>query len=610
MSTVTKYTLNGQETQPFREALDVTISAVFGLEPQPTISVDTVTFVDTDKAKNSAKVRGLWEDNPVEGAPFSIGISGEDDAGNPLTIDFPFYLDYTRMKFLSDVETTIGLTKESSLSEFNFRAQGITQRLLEFKELLNAVDFQNAPYVVENRKTLLERINLLFQGFIMLKMIADETHKIINIASDVPNLNPGAIIAASFQIGTTIAAVVVQFIALKNLLEQIQVAFFPIVLYHSAIKPATFLRKAVQFMGYDDVEFGTLTDIMDELTWLGSKNNQKGIPANSPNPNSGILQPKDVGYNLFDAKELNKEQFRCREAVIDNVYHLRPEKDPFWVNASSYVMPSVLIEQTFASNGTIRPNYEDLNSSTIIQYATDDSDLWTLNDLADEEDELTTGKIIAVTTVEPIVVGDQRKVLLKGSKNINIPYALAVRKDEVDDLFDLFTNLIVEFGEVREEIEVIIDSFLDASAPVLEAIIPDVLNRTGALKVENDFFSVPKMMLLTDNSQGNPRIREDFADIIGAKALYQDFHSYDSFIEGQRNPDDPNETAAKLIHEDVRIPFGLADFDNIQNNGYFTTDTGKIGKFDKVDWNVRGDFAITTFWIYDNWMSNIEENIA
>ena len=43
-----------------------------------------------------------------------------------------------------------------------------------------------------------------------------------------------------------------------------------------------------------------------------------------------------------------------------------------------------------------------------------------------------------MTTVTPIVVNDERKVLLQGSKNINIPYALCVRKDVLDDLLDIF----------------------------------------------------------------------------------------------------------------------------------------------------------------------------
>lgn len=605
MSTVIKYLLDGQEIQPFRGALDLVVSAVFGLEPGATVSIPELPFVDIDNSKNSQLVRQKQQDNPVEGVPFALNISN-----GLISYDFEFYLDYTKMKLLSDVETVTGAIAQNSLEQFNFRAQGITQRLMESKGFLNASNFQNVPYVVENRKTLLERIQLLFQAFILVKTLADEIFKLINISADITTLG---VAQAIINLTATLASITVIFLALKNLILEIQESFFPVVLYHSGLKPKTFLEVATAYMGYSAIDFGTLTDVMEKLTILGSKNNQIGFPDNVPPLNSGIFNPSDVGFNLFAMKEQLKNQFRLREAIKDNVYHLRPENDPFWVNPSSYVMPSILIEQTFANNGIIRFNYEDANSSTTIEYATDDSDLHTLDDLVNPQDQNSTGKIISVTTVEPLVVTDQRKVLLKGAKNINIPYTLAVRKDELDDLLDLLSDVIGGFAGIRTLIEDKIgelQTFLNESSPLMAQIIPDFLNRTGAIKMENHFFSVPKMMLLEDNESGNPRIPSNFADIIGAKALYQNYHTWDSFIPGNRNPNNAQETAAKLIHEQVKIPFGIEDFNSILNNPYFSTQDGKTGEFTKIDWNVEGDFAIVDFWVYDNWMTNIEENIS
>ena len=118
--------------------------------------------------------------------------------------------------------------------------------------------------------------------------------------------------------------------------------------------------------------------------------------------------------------------------------HRNEQNDPFWATQSGYQLPPIKVEQIFANNGTIRPNYEDVQSSLIIEYSTDDSDLWTLEDLKDESNPNTTGKIISVKTVEPIVVNDQRKNLLRGSKIVNIPHCLASRKDVLDDLFDYY----------------------------------------------------------------------------------------------------------------------------------------------------------------------------
>ena len=64
------------------------------------------------------------------------------------------------------------------------------------------------------------------------------------------------------------------------------------------------------------------------------------------------------------------------------------------------------------------------------------------------------------------------------------------------------------------------------------------------------------------------------------------------------------------MYEEVKIPFGLQDFNTVLNNAFFTTQSGEVGKFEKIDWNVRGDYAIVTYWVYNSWLINIEENIT
>ena len=244
---------------------------------------------------------------------------------------------------------------------------------------------------------------------------------------------------------------------------------------------------------------------------------------------------------------------------------------------------------------------------------TDDYDKWTIDDLIDEQDPNSTGKIITVVTVDPITVTNQRKVLLKGSRQVEIPYTLAVRNDVLDNLFDIFLGTSDVFNDMKTQITSQIDSLttiLSASVPVMYEFLSGVGVRSGAMKVENHFFSVPKMMLLEDNLQGKPVIPQDFAEKIGTRALYDNYHTWDSFIPLQRNPNDANQTAAKYIYEGVRIPFGIEDFDTIAQNSYFSTENGEIGKFTNIEWNIRGDFATVDYWIYNNWMTTIEESIS
>ena len=253
-------------------------------------------------------------------------------------------------------------------------------------------------------------------------------------------------------------------------------------------------------------------------------------------------------------------------------------------------------------------------SSTVIEYSTDDSDLWSLDDLKDPTNIDSVGKIISVKTVEPIVSNDDRKNVLRGTNLITIPHCIANRKDITDDLLNFFFSISNKYNDLKEQINETIDKWqddLNGQGPVnLLSFIVTVGNRTGSCKIENDYFSVPKQALLVEGGLNLNTIPYNFADVIGAQALLEEWHNWDSFVPGVRNPNNPNDTAAKYVYEQVKIPFGLTDFVTILNNAYFTTSNGEIGKFTKLDWNIRGDYAIADYWIYNNWMTNVEETIS
>lgn len=609
------FKIEGQQTTPFKNPEQLVVNANFGTEPQPSINLGTIDFCDDAENLNSTKIRELIFNDPTKGALFSIGVEG---------YDFDFYFDNPSVVFKSDVVTSINVIKCESLDQFDKRAEGITQRLLAYKGILQGSDFTNIPFIVKNRKTDLEKLQLLQQSFNVLKSIADEVHKILNIASDVPTLGSAA---ALINLTVTIAAIIQLFNQLFELFEQIQETFFPPIKYHIGLKPKTFIEKAVvNYMGYDAVEFGShpapisgipFDELMNQLTWCGSKNQQKGYPsfiATQLNSfRDGVFNPSDNGYYLSQTIDILINQFRLRKAIINNVLHLRPENDPFWSNQSGFVLPDIKTEQIYAENGTISLNFDEVYANTTIDWSTDDTDKWTLDDLIDEEDEDSTGKIISVKTVESTTPTSNKRNVLNQGKSVNIPYALAVRNSPIDDLFDIFGESTQLLDDLKESIKNRLDQFatdLSTSFPQVSIFVESIQNRVGALKIENEFFSVPKQMLLVENSNGFPTIPEDFADKIGAKALMLNYHSWDSFIPGQRNPNNPQQTAAKYNYNGVKIPFGKEDFDTILNNAYFTTVNGKIGKFTRVAWNVMGDYSTVDYWIYENWMKNIEEDIV
>lgn len=603
---VSTYRINGGVTVPFRNAQKLEIEALFGVNGSASASVSDVEFADSTRAQNNTLLRQLQLQKPLEGVPVDIGIV---DGADSITLDF--FTDWNSLKFLAENQLSTGLVKYNSVIGFEQRSKAITFALLEFENILGPLEYQNMPYIIQNRKTVLERVQLVAQGFIVLKSAADEVHKIINIASDITTLG---VVQATINLAVSIAALVLLIARLVALFKLIQESFFPPILYHSGIKPKVFIQKAVEYMGYDGVNFGTLQYNMDRETWCPSKNDEQGIPVDFVNPISGALKPNDKGYNLFDMMDVLDKKYRMRKAIIDNVIHFRPKSDPFWVNSPSLTMPNVLIEQAFTGNGTQRYNYDDLYTSSIVQYATDDSDKWTLQDLADENDPTSKQKIIAGSIVTPNVITDNKRVISKQGRTFDLPQTLCTRKDVLDDLLDIFIGTSQALDDLKQMVTDRFDEFaadLGTLVPGLESFIVSAGGRTGAMKIENHFFSTMKCAFLEDTDIGfgvtSPRIPEDFAEHIGAKALVENWHSYDSLVPGVRNPSDVNDTNAKLISEEVRIHFNLKKFNVLLNNPYFSIPGGGVGEFTRLKWNVEGDYAVADFWVPFNWLTNVQQ---
>ena len=615
------YKLEGQQRQPFKDSKSVELEAIFGLNNIPDLTLEGATFTNNNVSNDRDFIYDKWQDTPLEGINVNVEISDDID-GTQFNYDFDFFTDWNGLELPADNELSVTLRKLDSVVSFDRRAQGVTFASLEAANALGLTDYSNIPYIVENRKTILERIQLLVQAFTQIKLAADEVFKIINIAADITS---AGVVQAILNLTTTITSLILQISQLVNLLQEIALNFFPPVLYHSGIKPAVFLQKGVQHLGYDDVEFGShipaganvsFGEIMQKLHWCPSKNDEQGIPVNTINPVSGALKPADYGYNLSQAFNYFVDYYNCKIGIQDNVVHLRPKSDPFWLQTGGAPVPDVLVESSVLnSNGRIRPNYDEFFSFTVEQYATDDSDYHTLRDLSDENDTGSSQRIISGYTVCANSITNQKRAINEQGIYIDIPHTLCVRKDVIDDLLDTFIQVGALSNQIQQQIKkqfLALASTLTEQFPQLDAFVSTIGGRSGAMRVENHFFSTCKDVYLEDTDTGieiAPRIPANYADIIGANALIEHYQYYNSFVPGIRNPSNPDDTNAKLIYEEVKIHMNIEKFTQILNNPYFNVISGEEGKYHSVKWNVEGDFAIATWWIQNAWMQNVTQNL-
>lgn len=608
MGQLSTYKLEGQPRTPFREAKNIRIQAVFGAENTADLSLDEVTFTNNNDHLDRDFLYSKFLSNPLEGVTCSVGIT-DNITGTPYAFDFDFFTDWKTLQLKAVNELSVGLRNLNSIRGFDERSKSITWALLEYKNVIQQGDYSPLPYIVENRKTFLEKVQLLVQSWTITKTIFDEIHKFINIASDLTTLG---VVQATLNLTLTIANLIALVQKLVQLLKDIREAFFPPVRYHSGNKPMMFIQKGAEYLGYDAVDFGTGLAKLENTYWCPSKNDEEG-DLNSTNTGSGAMKPADYGYTLFETVNYFEEFWNWKKAIIDNVLHLRPKDDPFWVQIATSPPPDVLVEDSeIYSNGIKRPNLDEFVSNTILQYSTDDSDLHTLRDLADPSDPNSAEKIISGVIVEPDSVTDQRRVINGQGKAVDIPHALCVRKDTLDDLFDLFLTVGGLSNSIKDEVKAQFDtvaSIIGQSFPQLESFITSFGGRDGCMVIENDYFSTPKVLYAvpTDVGLGQPlRIPTDFADQIGAKALME-YHKYDSFVPGVRNPSNPNDTNSKFLFEGVDIQMNVKKFTLLLNNPYFSVSGGLVGKYTSIDWDVENDRATIEYWIQDPWMQNVTE---
>lgn len=597
MGTITSYKLNGKNYTP-RDWRSLEILATFQNETedgvisesvQANITTTEVSFVNTNEAQPKSDIDDWMDYLPTEGMPLEVSIQ----SGTSSYSAFKGYLDFRTLQYLSDVEVKCSIKHDNGLASLDQRLRGITMELLEQKGALVVSDYSQIPYIIENRKTLLEKIALAAQVYVIFKTGVDEVHKIINIASDIPTLGS---VLAFVNLATSIANLILLIAKLVDLLQQIQDSFLPPVRYHKGISLFKAIQKSVQYCGYS-LDCGIFESILQKTHLCPSKNDEIGL-TDPISPASGKLNPGDFGFVTSDLFTLTNKLYFTKVAIVGTTVVLRPFNDSYWVQSASYTMPSTKIEQAFVKNGIKSINYNELKSSRIIEYVPDDSDLWTLTNTNDR---------ISVNTVTPITVNVQNRVLLTDSERITIPYSLCVRKDTVDDILDSFLGAGDELKFIKDLIETYFNQVSDVlgqAFPVLDTFTESLDGRTGCMKVENHFFSVPKIVYLESDN----RIPENFYTIIGAKALNQNYHSYKSFVPGVRNPSNPADTNAKDVYTDVTIPMGINDFNTLISNSYFNVSSGGIGKFTSIKWTPDKDKALVSFYIQNQWISNIEEN--
>ena len=121
-----------------------------------------------------------------------------------------------------------------------------------------------------------------------------------------------------------------------------------------------------------------------------------------------------------------KRLFNAKFQVIDGVMQFRTADDPYWENTSVYEKKNAL--------KTIQGvNSDELISNRLLSYQTDLTDEWTIDNYKGTSYQIHT-QLKNKT--------NETSDLIKGFEEVNIPFSLGNRKDDLNGIRKCFKRLI------------------------------------------------------------------------------------------------------------------------------------------------------------------------
>lgn len=467
------------------------------------------------------------------------------------------------------------LTGRELAPSFLEQASGVTYGYLESINAIGQNDYVDITYVRQQPFNFVEFALVALANYAMLQQLADAIRVVStqaanivgHISGGISGGVAGAIVTAALII-INLAYAALMIIYLTSLMQDLITFLVALKKTHRGIKLGTLLSVGASYLGYS---FQSSLSILDELFYWPSKT-KDGILSNFTNNDSGIPRNVDVGYTIGEAFQLAMDLFRAKLRVTQGPngleIHLEPLiNDSYWVQNSTYVLPSVLDERKVY-------NTDELIANKIISFATDETDQWTTLDY--------TGTAYEIVT-RPISFTNQRQVGIKGLQETRFGVALAARK-----------NGLTDFEEAVRILAGVVDSvvnFFGGNSTLAQSIT----DKIGMPKLSTEYNGVAKLIRL----DASGKLPLNHRSLWGAKFLYDNYHLHDSFVINDRNQ-------YRLVKQLV-TGFGLSDFNALVDNNYFEDQAGNRCWAESIKWTLGGDKAELTYRVREKYTTNLQE---
>jgi hypothetical protein len=479
------------------------------------------------------------------------------------TLTLNYYIDLSDSPRFSDHEIECKIKKRKGKDNFLDIANGATFEYLAAEGVLFPT--RNVPYVIIPDNQLELGVTLSISIFVIFQTIKNEAQKLaalgVQFAFGVSGFSVAQTLAASANILLQAAKVVLLVIEAKKLVDQLKELIFPKVRFFMAATVKDLLSSFCVKYGYTFKS--TLLDSLADLTILPVPliKEKKSIFDNLMNAlnlsfTKGYPTSSDTTPTAGSLLAAMESTFNAKTKVRNGLVEL--EREDFWADQSAVELKSSLTDQEKrVTNYTFNTN--DAWSRQVIKYLPDYSDIHTLDIFESSYSEKGTKNINQI---------DNDLNLIAGFKDIEIPFAQGVRKNDFSYVEQIALDLFSLFSEFT-------------------SVTTNIKNRVGVLQVSQQFFSKTKLLLLTNDKQP-----VDYQSIIGAPALADNYYQV-SEIQNDS-------------HAILEMPFemDLAQFEQIIYQEYINLDGVNVEIID-MTYNLYSRWAIIKFKKPDNWGQKI-----
>jgi len=485
--------------------------------------------------------------------------------------------------------------------------------------IITANDYKATPYTVTGLPDMWNDISLGISTFIVGYDLYETTQQLVEDIARFSSVDIPQLIAS---IALVIADLIKMFLEIHLLVELIDTLINDLIQhkkYKLCMRIEDLFRKGCQYLGIG-FESSIFSDgaIYKNATWMPRKL-QSPVDNFDSIINWNFKKPyNELGgggnpYGYYDGtfKEFIQDMmmiFNAEVKVNNNTLYF--EEIHHWNTQDAFLIDNTDDEGfTFnlpAPHGT---NASECPSVYALQFQLDNDELNTIHRY-----EGTT----ATVQVQPFVTGDKRNLLNPPGVVIQLPCALAKRKDYLSRSEIKLNKIIVTANsliQVVQENQLIIEIAL--SGPLLSALLAGIGvfhpneetfqfetidEHIGWLELSNDTFTIPKIFIGTQIGT-DWKLSWENNSFMTANSLMYWFHGLNLATRGNQ----------WLTYYDKKFKFCCADFQKALNSNVFQVrdENGQVvyGKFTKILWDLETEIAIADYRINRLYTTNLTERL-